>query len=1201
MKKIIFLMIFILCMLCLIFVNESQAAQYCNLHGSRGILMIKTGSTATCAKSGVNTYLCITCKLYNRTTTKTESQSALGHNWNSEHTCKRCSKKMNGHWFKASGGTYKCIVCSKILKIESISPNLTYKAGYRVSPYDKPTYVSGSIKVVFNEIPYDSNGTVMTVKGTSTRYIARNAAYHWGDNIPPKDIYRTVYPPYYLGGKEMDTKNTHTSTAKGAKSVWLSTPSSGKYIFSVSVNGVKIGTDRRYVKGSSSDDPPTPENNNSSRLTIKHVNILTGKEIVDKEYTKEVEFSGSTICVYSLPIGENTSYKNYSNVSYKIGNNDEINVTSDSQYIVKVPNSKNDTTITFYYSVPELNVKHILESTNKEIIDNELTLSTNMNRPTNIVFSLDVYNKYPILELTGYSIDGERVNISSQNQYAVTLPWNGSNRNVIFYYKYSDVKINVTVKHIDISTGELMTGTKINKYLGNDIPSSLSSLNLNNYEGYENVGTYVGGKYISKSGKTQYTISVNVSNINYSTDYVIEFYYSAKNNKPFNYEMMEAIPETLSSNEVAKIGSNEIKKEKYDVEKAIPTSENVYASVRVYNYIFKYSFDKVTDLTTSKVTFVQPYICNGEKQNVISTYEVPVSATYYKLNYLEVYKADTAEVINKILPGETIVLKANKDTSPVIKYTSPESYISYSTDLNKTITLPVLEVSDMKYVKSIVGSDEYARHEAVNVANVRNDELIIDGKVITSSEWKVGNTEEPKKIVPTVMDETVFYKNGYTISNERQNGVYDSEGKVIYNKIKNINGSSSEKVTQKINPNSVTVHTPVVNKTILDNTTALQSNQKIGNLAVNSEGVTAKALILDEEFIVTISNSGKHIDSNGYGNRVYNAGQGVNKNSYAKWKQIKFPFDVYIIKGSNKELLEANTWHMLSLNEENYKFLLPRSVKEGAYDTNGNEYYVETRVVAENATTEELLKMVQSGANTNIKNYIATDKIFVEVVGRLYNLTIMNTNDPGWKLEEDLNVEKQPVGQYGQNNPKYKYALKLGYSVMFNVKTKGEKSDEIVLTPKYFYIDKETGKIQEVDLYYHTTTKKYAKLEGNKVLNDAQFSDYIGLWNGEYKLPASTFAVAKGKKLPSNLSDSNEVFLKNGYILVQFEVETNYDTWEYLSYSKPNVNTQWQKENATQTIILPNEKEVAIEGGGNFVLYEANIRANNDYEIGGTH
>lgn len=1200
MKKIIPLVIILLfCLGCFSLINEVNAAQYCTLH-SRDISMAKIGTTATCTKSGVNTYRCYVCRLSGRTTIKTEKQTALGHSWGTNHTCTRCNKEMNGHWFKLEGGSYKCIVCSRQLLIESISPNLTYKTGYRAAPYDKPTYLTGNIKVTFNETPYNLNGSLMTVTGTSTRYVARNAAYHWGENIPSDDIIKAVYPPYYKNGKAMDTRDTYTSTVRGGKSVWITTPGAGKYIFSVSVNGVRIGSDRRYVKGSSSsDDSATPRNDSS--LTIKHINLITGKEIVDKEYSKKVNFNGSTVCAYSLPVGTNTNYNNYVNVSYKIGDSSEVKATSESQYIVKVPNSQKDTTITFYYLIPEFSVKHIIESTNKEIIDNDLTLKTNMNRPSSIAFSLDVYNKYPILELTGYSIDGKRINISSENQYAVTVPWNGNNRNLIFYYKYKDVKINLFVKHIDVTTGKLMKETSELKYTGSDIPSSISSLNLQNYENYENVGVYVGGKYTAKTGKTQYTISIDVSYINYSKDYVVELYYAEKDGYAYNYEMMNGIPESLSSSEIAKIGSNSINKEKYDLETAIPTSENVYANVRVYNYILRYSFNKITEVNTSKVTFIQPYICNGETQNVTTVYEVPVYATYYKLNYLEVYKADTAEIINKVLPGGTVTLAASKDVSPTIKYTAPKTYISYDKELNKTITLPTLEVSDIKYVKTVVGSEEYARSEAVNSAKVRNDELIIDGKVVTSSEWKIGNADEPNKIIPSIMNEKVFYKDGYTITSEKQNGTYESSGTVTYKKIKNINGASAETVTQKITPNEVLVHTPVVNNTSLDNSNALIYNQKIGNLAINSQGISAKALILNEEFTVKILNSGTHITSKGYGNRVYNVSQGVNKKSYAKLKQIKFPFDVYIIKNSKKELIKANTWYTLTLSEEIYNFSLPKSVKEGAYDSNGNEYYIETRVIAENATTDEHLKMGQQNANTDTKNYVATNKVFVEVIGRLYDLTITGTKDPAWKLEEDLLVKDQPLGQAGQNNSKYKYALKLGYSVSLNIKTMGKKSSEVVLKPKYYFIDKESGKSQEVDLYYHTTTKKYVKLDENTVLNNVKFDEYIGTWSGEYKLPASTLAVAKGTKLPSNLSDSNKIFLKNGYILVQFEIETNYKTWEYLSYSKPNVNTQWTKENATQEIVLPNDKKITISGAGSFVIYEANIRANNDYEIGGTH
>ena len=971
-------------------------------------------------------------------------------------------------------------------------------------------------------------------------------------------------------------------------------------MFSVSVNGVRMGSERRYIKGTPSGDD-SPSKPTVSKLTIKHVNINTGKEIIDKEYSKTVEFKGSDILAYSLPVGENTLYKNYINVSYKIGTNDEVKSDSDSQYIIKVPNSKTSTTITFYYSVPEINVKHIIENTNKEIVDKELTLATVAKRPSTIAFSLDVYNKYPILELTGYTIDGERENVSSDNQYAVTVPWNGKSRDIIFYYKYSEVKVNLIVKHIDITTDELMKNTSIEKYSSDKIPTSITSLDLKKYTGYENNGVYIGGQYEKKSGINQYNISVDISNINYSTDYVVEFYYSQKGGATFEYEFLNAIPESLKPNEIANIASNAINKEIYDVEKAIPTSENLYVNVKLYNYILKYAFDEVTDITTSKVTFIQPYVCNGEEKEVTTSYEVPVSAKYYKLKYLEVYKADTAEIANKVLPGEKVTLTASKDTTPTIIYEAPDTYISYNKKLVKEITLPKLEVSDIKYVKTVVGSYDYAKFEAVSAANVRNDKLIIDGQVITNSDWKENLTETPNKIIPSIMDDTILYKNGYTIDKTIPNGTYESDGTVTYKKIKNINGKSNNTIIQRVKPNSVVVHTPVVNNTILDNSASILSNQKIGALAKNVNGVIAKALVLDEEFTIKISNSGMHIDEKGYGNRVYNMSQGVNKNSYAKLKQIKFPFDVYIVNGLNKELIPANTWYTLALKDDTYKFILSRNAKEGAYDASGNEYYIETRVVAENAIDDKKVEMAQLGANTNSKNYVATSKIFVEVIGRLYDLTITKTNDPNWKIENELDVEQQPIGQAGQNNPKYKYALKLGYTVSLELKTKGKKSNGIVMSPRYFFIDKETGEIQEVDLYYHTITKKYVKLEHDTSISNVVFSDYIGAWNGEYKLPASTLAVAKGAKLPSMPTDSDEIFLKNGYILVQFDVKTKYNDWEYLGYGKPNQNTQWQKENATQIIKLPNEKEVTVSGIGNFVLYETNYRANNDYEIGGTH
>lgn len=1240
--------------------------------------MSERSRTVTCTKDGVINYYCRVCELFGKTSEETVEVSAYGHNWNDDHTCTRCNKNMNGHWFKKNGLNYRCIVCDVVLKLTSMSPDLPSRAGYRVSPYDNPPSASG-VDVTFNETPYNENGSLMSVTATSTSYTAKNAMYHWGEAVS-EDIAQSTYPPLYHGGKDILEGGSQSSSVSGSGATYhFSTASSGKYIFRVYVNGTMMGGARRYANGSSNDDAATPSK--PGEIVIKHVNKDTGKEIVDPDYTKTTPKAKGDNPVFSLPVRED-KYKNLGNVSYEIDKEGETPAPSDSQYVVKIPESSGDTTITFYYSAPSLKIKHVLENTGEEIIDQEYTKTVYMVNPNTLAFSLDVGNKYPILVLTGYSLDGVRTNLESNEQYIVNIPWTGSCREITFYYKYAEVNITVSVKHIDITTGKLMDGTSENIYQGDQIPTSVTSLNLNNYPTYQNVGVYMDGKYTKKTGTNSYQMAVDVSQINYSRTYCVIFYYSPKEGTvdTFKHEIMEAIPGELSPEEVAKIASNVRGNELYDVLNSIPTSENVYANVRVYNYLFRYSFNRITETGTSTVTFIQPYIVNGKTTNVTTTYEMPIMAQYYKLAYLEVYHVESATLVNKVLPGGSVTLHPTTNTMPTVIYEVPSSYVQGGV-VNKTVTLPTLEIADMKYAKNVVGSTEYAFHEAGSELSVRNDKLMIDGKVVTDSEWRTNTTNTPNKITPSMMDANTLYQTGLTISDANSNGTYDSTGSVTYQKGKNINGTSSDKVTASVTPNSVVVHTPVVNNSSIQNEEAEKNNQKVGSTAVSGSGEQAKVLVLDKNFKVVIPNNGTHKNAKGYGTRVYNAFQGVDKTSFAQLKQIKFPFDVFYLKNNEKILIPKNTWYTVGTTETTFEFLLPVWVREGAYDENDNEYFVETRVVAENYHGDMQNVVSNEKMNGDINSYAATKRIFVEVVGRLYDFTITGTNDPSWKLLNDLKVSQQPIGQSGQNaNSAYKYALKLGYSAAFDIKTKGTKSDSISMTPvDFWYVDKTTNAVQEVDLYYHSVTERFIKIKSekdNSIINaningsirnvpaserkdslriwnnrynytiDNRIgtfsritlpmalrmsyngiSDYlaqnfygttnaatflstltkanvkeddvinaIGHWYGEYRLPSSTLVVPKGE-----VANANSNFLKDGYIIVQFAINSNYQNWEYLSYDRPNGNTQWQKENATSTVTLPNGKTVTLNGTGNVIIYEAGLKANNDYESSGTH
>ena len=131
------------------------------------------------------------------------------------------------------------------------------------------------------------------------------------------------------------------------------------------------------------------------------------------------------------------------------------------------------------------------------------------------------------------------------------------------------------------------------------------------------------------------------------------------------------------------------------------------------------------------------------------------------------------------------------------------------------------------------------------------------------------------------------------------------------------------------------------------------------------------------------------------------------------------------------------------------------------------------------------------------------------------------------------------------------------------------------------------------------SAKQSATINGN----EHNVRNAAGHWYGEYYLPASTL-VYKGNK-DRNAAIAKQNLLPAGYLIVAFEeitTSTDGSGKGYLTYSAPTVNTQWQKENAHQSVVLPNGKNAVVPTAGTpMAIYQVGLRANNDYETEGTH
>lgn len=766
----------------------------------------------------------------------------------------------------------------------------------------------------------------------------------------------------------------------------------------------------------------------------------------------------------------------------------------------------------------------------------------------------------------------------------------------------------------------------------------------------------------------------------------------------------------------------------YNVTEAIPTSENLNFSATADDSLYSVTERKyvgtagVRDITlVANATYIVPCYCTEEvyeedEDGEIIVKSVPVnhrwgthtrtvSKTENGFSYTAPEKIYYDVPISNIYPvTNAIISGAPVDGSVSIGLTGGPVVGPQTIKVNKT--LPA--VNEVEY-----GSGGTYDSRAAAEASLDPTIQSIKGRIMGACDRAITQTGscnyQYRGLVVTTRStnshkpDIVKTSNSTTrmIPSTKANGNYPTSGMINYTGI-----------PFAMNVNSVFVHTPVVNNASI---TYIEPfiNQKIN---VDS---TRKYLQLDKSFTITIPNNGQHRNLKGYGSRLYNSYQAVTKliTNWGKIKDVQLPFDAYLHEGNSRTLIKAGTW-LSSLGKATtdgkYTFTIPVWAQEGTGT-------IKTRVVAENGSIDF---PSQEGANLDPNNYIATKDINVEVVGKIYDLRISSTNDPGWQNIKGENgnyitAKEFAFGQLGQNGVKgYKYAPKLGYTIAFDFKTKGIKSNNVKVSiqPEGFYfVSKDGGKAERVDLYYNTTKQKYIKIStGDKtnipvitnltspfmkvskqelidsvrimnnklgagynyssnvnigyfprlgmpenlrlcynnlteyvgnglykkteaaIINDATngFSyntrwsvlkdssngkdvvlGAVGHWYAGYKLPASTVAVPQGKT-SSDIINNPNIIKKNGYILVKFNIRTNYDNWEYLEYKGPEsinegkaeLTPEWPGKvdtgvtplEPTTPADLPNGKKADIPVGI-VGIFETDYRSSNDYESEGTH
>lgn len=555
--------------------------------------------------------------------------------------------------------------------------------------------------------------------------------------------------------------------------------------------------------------------------------------------------------------------------------------------------------------------------------------------------------------------------------------------------------------------------------------------------------------------------------------------------------------------------------------------------------------------------------------------------------------------------------------------------------LNKRVTLDEMirtgAVDLETFAGVLIGKDVLYRNEGIfvnagglnaegKIENITNDVYRTLANIYYKEHQKIGSGDyqiiSGSGVTSEVAEETLLGNNVYvqtpvvngselnlTINNAKHNQAINNAPATTKINIKDANGSAEEKELQ-----SKTVVLGEEFDVVIPHNGNHIGKDGYGNKAYNYEGLYKsdddedwyKETSFAREKLVRFGFDVVYRNLDSTKEFKYDAG----KNKWEAKMKDNSGFDM-VIENSATDYIRfpANQWISLPLNITNYTFTIPTWVEE---KWKGQPKDIDIMVVAENTPEIDNYDSVlnygemnssdiaQWGANTYVGNvsldengnlvfdeygiskrdstYIAIGKIPVEIIGKMYDLQIRATNDPGWANftgNAPLKVEKFPVGQANQNPTSgYKYGLKLGTKVFFDLKvdgSTGETSDNIIAKPKYYYVSK-TGsnrEVMEVDLYYHTLTERFINMGTKPIDLDTKMTQNNG---DKYFANYST-----------NLGLTGRILTENG------------KSFNYTAFNNIGNSSQIILNNLTRIVAYRNSLELIKAKFGNSVTQIENV------------
>lgn len=392
----------------------------------------------------------------------------------------------------------------------------------------------------------------------------------------------------------------------------------------------------------------------------------------------------------------------------------------------------------------------------------------------------------------------------------------------------------------------------------------------------------------------------------------------------------------------------------------------------------------------------------------------------------------------------------------------------------------------------------------------------------------------------TVDGQSIDY-NGYVTTNGMKSyglGTKQIPASVRNNTSPGYSSTGTHNIGEPFSVNKVKVHTPI------HNTLNVDIKSDIGTASINQYKPSGKTNIITvgDKFKATIDLSGYTL--------LY--GQGFDTSKYVSAK-------IYC------EICNE------TFNSTLHEHTIP-------IDTPDNKSYkIKAIVTAQNSRTGD----TEQPGETNIPDgqYVMYQEDTIFVVGKIYDLQVRTTDDPGWKLSAAQKLASLAIGEKDDNAIKaYKYGIKLGYRAYFDLKTLGKANQNIKLIPKVYYISKDGNTVtSNIDLYYRERT-------GYKKLSELDISMKMATTRGE--LNNTVFKVEQNHALKSTcfagVNYGTSIKFENLYTLAGFKLTQNNATitqysGKYYSGHQGNVSRRWYGEIylPASTVAVPKDTPIA--------------------------